>query len=146
MKNNYSDLFRKYLPKYQQNGCFDIRDFAKDICSEFCFAEESEKIDELEWLKMQYVMNRLEADINDYDCYSFSRHKFISLDEATLKQLQKIDGDFAKAILGREKTLQRIREREACIGQMEMSMNGSEIVGITERKSITDLLKKIVNA
>lgn len=144
MKNNYNELFKKKISKYQRHGIFNIRDVAKEIYSEFEFLEKTRKKDQFAWLKMQYILTRLESDLSSYDCFSFKKNEFVSLDKATLKNLISMDENFEASIRGRDNTLQRIREKIKELnkhkGQMELQINGSKIVGIDEVKSIEDLL------
>lgn len=144
MKNNFNELFKKKIGKFKSRGYFNIKDMARDIYFEFQFNGKTRKRDQLEWLKMQYIVKRLESELSEQDCYSYKKNEFISLDEATLANLQHMEGNFETDIAGRESTLKRIKEKIAeCNkhkGQMELQFEGSKIVGIDEVKTIEELL------
>ena len=144
MKNNFNELFKKKINKFRFRHCFSIKDMARDIYSEFEFFGKTRKRDQLEWLKMQYILKRLESELSSCDCYSYAKNQFVSLDEATLEHLNEMDKNFTHSIKGRQGTLKRIREKiDECNkhkGQMELQFEGSKIVGIDEVKTIEDLL------
>ena len=139
MKHNLTKLLNSKITGLKAGGVIDVNDLVNDLVLEIKFFERVTK----QMLLWEYVKARTEIFLNQHDCYSYAKNKFVALDSAGVKQLMTIDGDFVKGIIGRAKTLKRIREREAANGQITAQFNGCDFVGYSEEKSIEELLRAV---
>lgn len=142
MKSNLNMLFEQIFEKYRRSGTFSVDDIVDEIMDDFSFSNRIPRKD----LERFYVKTRVESMLSQNECYSYKKNNFVALDKASLENLQNIDANMVKDIGSRQKTLDRIRERETQVGQMEMQIEGSEIVGTEERRSIADIFKEVVNS
>ena len=142
MKSNFNELFENIFETYRKRGAFSVEDMINEIMEDFCFSSNVKRKE----LERFYVKTRLETMLSVNECYSYKKNNFVALDKASLENLKNIDGNMTKDIASRQKTLDRIKERETQVGQIEMQIEGSEIVGTEERKSIADILKEAANS
>ncbi len=139
MKHNLSKLLNERIHEYKAAVIIDVNEVVDEILPRVRFHEFVSK----QMLLREYVKARVEIFLNQRNCYSFRKNKFVSLDSASVDQLAAMDKNFVKGILGRAKTLKRIREMEAAKGQMKIEFDGNEFIGYAEEESIEKLLKAI---
>ena len=133
MKSNLMELFNEYMEKNSRK-IIDVNEMVDEFYPLFISDGSNE------FFRKEYLKDRIETLLNNNNCYSFNKNKFILLDIANIKQLIDMESSFKEAIQGREKTLARIREQEEIKGQMRINPDGS----IEEEKSITDLIGEAV--
>lgn len=133
MKSNLMELFNEYMEKNSRK-IIDVNEMVDEFYPLFISDGSNE------FFRKEYLKDRIETLLNNNNCYSFNKNKFILLDIANIKQLIDMESSFKEAIQGREKTLARIREQEEIKGQMRINPDGT----IEEEKSITDLIGKVV--
>ena len=140
MKSNLIDLFNERCTKYIERGAFNINDVLDEIMPEFQFYDEQPTYEDL---KRNYARNYLTVLFNYRDCYSYKKDNFVNLELATKSDLQSLDENIQKDIMGREKTLRRIRELEGS-HQLVMVTDDPEHFGETvEEQTLFDLLMAV---
>lgn len=136
MKSNFSELFNKAFEKYRKQGAFCIDDLVDEIMEEIKFFDRPKTKDFIRWI----VKARTETEVNVKECYSFQKNWFISLDAASLENLQNIDNDFLSLIASfqesEKKVIERIKEHQKNVGQMRFAPDGT----YGETKSIEELI------
>ena len=139
MKHNLAKLLNERIHEYKNAVIIDVNEVVDELLPKVRFYEYASR----KALLRGYLKARVEVFLNKQNCYSFRKNRFVSLDNANVDQLAAMDKDFVRGILGRAKTLKRIREMEAAKGQMRIQFEGNEFIGYAEEESIEKLLKAV---
>lgn len=131
MKSNLVELFDKVFPKYEELGEFDMRDLINEIRPNLKIESEDIKRD----LTISYLHDRLRPLVNVKDFYSLSKGHYISFNNLTVDELEKIIQRRNEDIEKRQTSLQRFKKRKTEIdGQLTFIIDGAILTGYQESK------------